>query len=144
MDDQLKMLKNDFNSGMKKLNDEVDSLNDGLGKRNHNFRYLMSQKISEISADIQNNNNKKRNIQTEHIYNVIRKSKDGKMTIQRFMGNPDFINLPVNDNQYIIKQSNLLNGDIFNENDILYDEIPSNSMKLPYYGINLSHCISYS
>ena len=142
MDDQLKMLKNDFNSGMKKLNDEVDSLNDGLGKRNHNFRYLMSQKISEISADIQNNNNKKRNIQTEHIYNVIRKSKDGKMTIQRFMGNPNFINLPVNDNQYIIKQSNLLNGDIFYENDILYDEIPSNSMKLPY--INLSHCISYS
>ena len=145
MEDQLKMLRNDFDSGMKQLNDEVNNLNNGLGNRNHNFRYLISQKINEISADIQNSNNKKSNIQTEHIYNVIRKSKDGKMTIQRFMGNPDLIHLPINDNQYIIKKSNLFDGEsfnVFNENNVLYDEITSNSMKLPY--INLSHCISYS
>ena len=145
MKNQLKMLKNDFNEGMKELNDEVNNLNNRLGNRNHNFRYLISQKINEISADIQNNNNKKLNIQTEHIYNVIRKSKDGKTTIQRFIGNPDLINLPIEDNQYIIKKPNVFNGEsfnIFNENNILYDEITSNSMKLPY--INLSHCISYS
>ena len=45
-----------------------------IGQCGISYLLVQHQKISEISADIQNNNNKKRNIQTEHIYNVIRKS----------------------------------------------------------------------
>lgn len=142
MRDQLTMLKNDFNYGMKQLNDEVDSLNNGIGNKNHNFRYLITQKVNELSADIKNNNNKKLNIQTEHIYNVIRKSKDGKTTVQQFMNSPQWGNLSNNIEQFVIKTPSSFNSEnvnIISDNNI-FDEFINNSTKLPY--INLSHCIS--
>lgn len=144
MKNQLKKLKNDFNYGMKQLNDEVDSLSYGIKDKNHNFRYLIKQKLNDLSSDIQKNNNKKLNIQTEHIYNVIRKSKDGKSTIQRFTSEPNFINFPsIDSKEYIIKTPSPFNGEnikIIND-DNFYDELSTN-VQLPY--INLSHCISYS
>lgn len=136
MRNQLKMLKNDFNFGMKQLNDEVDRLNNGIKDKSHNFRYLLDLKVNELSSELKDNNNKL-NIQTEHIYNVIRKSKDGKTTIQRFTSEPNFIN-------YNVKTPNSFNGgniQIIND-DNFYDELANNNLKLPY--INLSHCISYS
>lgn len=142
MRDQLTMLKNDFNYGMKQLNDEVDSLNNGIGNKNHNFRYLITQKVNELSADIKNNNNKKLNIQTEHIYNVIRKSKDGKTTVQRFMNGPQWGNLSNNIEQFVVKTPSSFNSEnvnIISDNNI-FDEFINNSTNLPY--INLSHCIS--
>lgn len=142
MRDQLTMLKNDFNYGMKQLNDEVDSLNNGIGNKNHNFRYLITQKVNELSADIKNNNNKKLNIQTEHIYNVIRKSKDGKTTVQQFMNSPQWGNISNNIEQFVIKTPSSFsseNVNIISDNNI-FDEFINNSTKLPY--INLSHCIS--
>ena len=144
MRNQLKMLKNDFNFGMKQLNDEVDRLNNGIKDKNHNFRYLIDLKINELSSEIKDNNNKKLNIQTEHIYNVIRKSKDGKTTIQRFSSEPNLINYPLDGNQYIVKTPKPFNGgniQIIND-DNFYDELANDNLKLPY--INLSHCISYS
>ena len=145
MRNQLKMLKNDFNIGMKQLNDEVDSLNNGIKDKNHNFRYLIKQKVNDLSSDILKNNNKKLNIQAEHIYNVIRKTKDGKSTIQRFISEPNFIDFPsINGKEYIIKTPKQLNGEniqIINDENY-YDELSRNSVELPY--INLSHCISYS
>ena len=143
MKNQLKMLKNDFNFGMKQLNDEVDYLSHGIKDKNHHFRYLVGQKINELSYDIKNNNNKKINIQVEHIYNVIKKTKDGKSTIQQFTSYPDFVKYPFDGNKYIIKTSKPFNGgdlQIINENN-LYDDF-SDIIKLPH--INLSHCISYS
>ena len=50
MRNQLKMLKNDFNFGMKQLNDEVDRLNNGIKDKNHNFRYLIDLKVNELSC----------------------------------------------------------------------------------------------
>ena len=145
MRNQLKMLKNDFNFGMKQLNDEVDRLNNGIKDKNHNFRYLIDLKINELSSEIKDNSNKKLNIQTEHIYNVIRKSKDGKTTIQRFSSEPNFINYPFDGNQYIVKTPKQFNGEnihIINDDNNFYDELVNDNLKLPY--INLSHCISYS
>lgn len=141
MRDQLNMLKNDFNYGMKKLNDEVDSLNNGIGNKNHNFRYLITQKVNELSADIKNNNNKKLNIQTEHIYNVIRKSKDGKTTVQQFMNGSQWDNLSNNIEQLVVKTPSPFNSENVNiiSDDNIFDEFVNNSTKLPY--INLSHCI---
>ena len=142
MRDQLTMLKNDFNYGMKQLNDEVDSLNNGIGNKNHNFRYLITQKVNELSADIKNNNNKKLNIQTEHIYNVIRKSKDGKTTVQQFMNSPQWGNISNSIEQFVVKTPSSFsneNVNIISDNNI-FDEFINNSTKLPY--INLSHCIS--
>lgn len=144
MRNQLKMLKNDFNYGMKQLNDEVDNLNNGIKDKNHNFRYLIQQKVNDLSSDIQKNNNKKLKIQAEHIYNFIRKTKDGKSTIQRFTSEPNFVNFPsIDGNEYTIKTPKSFNGEnirIIND-DNFYDEL-SNNIQLPY--INLSHCISYS
>ena len=144
MRNQLKMLKNDFNFGMKQLNDEVDRLNNGIKDKNHNFRYLIDLKVNELSSEIKDNNNKKVNIQTEHIYNVIRKSKDGKTTIQRFSSEPNLINYPFEGNQYFVKTPKPFNGgniQIIND-DNFYDELSNDNLNLPY--INLSHCISYS
>ena len=146
MKNQLKMLKKDFNSGMKQLNDEVESLNNGIGEKNRNMRNLINQKVNELSVDIKNNNNKKLNIQTEHIFNVIRRTKDGKTSVQQFINNPplDLFNLPLNGSQYItqsISPFNTGNVNIITE-DNFSDELESNSLKLPY--INLSHSISYS
>ena len=144
MRNQLKMLKNDFNIGMKQLNDEVDSLNNGIKDKNHNFRYLIKQKVNDLSSDILNNN-KKLNIQAEHIYNFIRKTKDRKSTIQRFISEPNLIDFPsINGKEYIIKTQKPINGEniqIINDENY-YDELSRNGVKLPY--INLSHCISYS
>ena len=146
MKNQLKMLKKDFNSGMKELNDEVESLNNGIGEKNKNMRNLINQKVNELSVDIKNNNNKKLNIQTEHIFNVIRRTKDGKTSVQQFINSPPLglFNLPFNGSQYIsqplspfkVGNVNIITDDNFS------DELASNSLKLPY--INLSHCISYS
>ena len=144
MRNQLKMLKNDFNFGMKQLNDEVDRVNNGIKDKNHNFRYLIDLKVNELSSEIKDNNNKKLNIQTEHIYNVIRKSKDGKTTIQRFTSEPNFINYPFNENQYIVKTPKPFNGgniQIIND-DNFENELSNDNLKLPY--LNLSHYISYS
>ena len=126
------------------LNDEVDRLNNGIKDKNHNFRYLIDLKVNELSSEIKDNNNKKLNIQTEHIYNVIRKSKDGKTTIQRFSSEPNLINYPLDRSPYIVKTPKPFNGgniQIIND-DNFYDELSNDNLKLPY--INLSHCISYS
>ena len=129
MKDQLQMLKDDFNLGMKRLNDEVDNLNNGLGDKAHNFKYLIMQKMNEISSEIKNNNNHQSNIPTEHIYSVIRKSKDGKTRIERFLNNPDYIK------PFDVGESNVIND------KHMYDELIDNNVNLPY--LNLSHCISY-
>ena len=139
MKEQLEFLKKDFNKGMKKLNDEVNRLNSGIGNKNHNFRYLLNQKINEINADIRNNsNNKTINNQTKHIYNIIRKIKDGKAIIQRFISDSDYDNIPFIGNNYYIKTPK----SYINDNNFFDELITNNSFKLPY--INLSHCISYS
>ena len=138
MSKQLKSLKKEFNMGIQKLNDEIEHLN-RIGYSNYNYRYLLNQKINEISTDIKNNNNKKTNEQIEHIYNVIRKSKDGKTTIQRFTNVSDSNINSFDENRYFIKTPNTYNGQNIN---IISDELTNKSLELPY--INLSHCISYS
>ena len=138
MSKQLKSLKKEFNMGIQKLNDEIEHLN-RIGYSNYNYRYLLNQKINEISTDIKNNNNKKTNEQIEHIYNVIRKSKDGKTTIQRFTNVSDSNINSFDENRYFIKTPHTYNGQDIN---IINDELTNKSLELPY--INLSHCISYS
>ena len=139
MKNQLEMLKDEFNLGMKKLNDEIHNLNNGIGSKNNNYRYLISEKLNEINSEIKNNNNKNSNIQTEHIYNIIRKSKDGKTRIERFVSNPNNFISPFEENKYI-EPYNIDYLNIIKDNKS-YDEFIDNNEKLPY--INLSHCISY-
>ena len=120
INEQINGIKNDFNLGMRKIHFEIEQIN------NKNYKKV---KFDNLIDDIRNiKNNKKNNIEIQHIFSILRKNKDGKFSIQQF--NNDF--LP--NSSFDIK---ILNN--FNDN---YFEQSSNSFpKLPY--INLSHQITY-
>ena len=123
LNEQINAIKNDFNLGMKKLNDEIDKINYNFNDKN----YL---KINDLIDEIKNSrNNNKNDFEIQHIYSVIRKNKDGKFSIQQFINNDG-----------IIQTSNNLKG-FYNFNENIFEQILDNNVKLPY--INLSHRIDY-
>ena len=105
LSEQINGIKNDFNSGIKKLNDEIHKINYGTFDKNK----LMDELIYKIKKS---RNYKKDNFEIEHIYSIIRKNKDGKFTIQQFMNNNEILNNPLGIrmiNSYSYKNKNMLN-----------------------------------
>ena len=123
LNEQINGIKNDFNLGMKKLNDEI-------GKINYKFDDSKLLKINDLIDEIKNSrNNNRKDFEIQHIYSIIRKDKNGKVSIQQFLNNDG-----------IIKECNNIKGfNNFNENK--FEQILDNNVKLPY--INLSHRIDY-
>ena len=122
INEQINGMKNDFNMGMRKLNEELDKIN----YKNNNKKL----KLDDLIDDITNlRNNKKNNFEIEHIYSIIRKNKDGKFSIQQFTNNDYLSKFPFN-----FKNIN-------NFNDYYYEQSSNDFLKLPY--INLSHQITY-
>ena len=121
LNEQLNGIKNDFNSGIKKLNDEIHKIN---------FETLdKNKKIDELIYNIKKPcSYKKNNFEIEHIYSIIRKKKDGKFTIQQFMNNSEILKNPLD--------IRLFNNSSYNNN---CKEKTSDVFNLPY--INLSHQI---
>ena len=86
--------------------------------------------MDDLIEDIRNiRNNKKNNIEIEHIYSIIRKNKDGKFSIQQLTKNDYLYKFPINFHN------------INNFNDNYYEQSSNDFHKLPY--INLSHQITY-
>jgi len=122
MIEQINGMKNDFNIGMRKLNEEIGKINN----KNDNKKL----KLDDLIEDIRNiRNNKKNNIEIEHIYSIIRKNKDGKFSIQQFANNDYLYKFPINFHN------------INNFNDNYFEQSSNDFHKLPY--INLSHQITY-
>ena len=121
LNEQLNGIKNDFNSGIKKLNDEIHKIN---------FETLdKNKKIDELIYNIKKPRSyKNNNFEIEHIYSIIRKKKDGKFTIQQFMNNSEILKNPLD--------IRLFNSSSYNNN---CEEKTSDVFNLPY--INLSHQI---
>ena len=122
INEQINGIKNDFNSGMRKLNEEIDKINYKKDNIKLNLNYLID--------DIRNiKNNKKDDFEIQHIYSIIRKNEDGKFSIQQFANNNDFLKFPSN--------FKILN----NSNENYFEQTSNDFLKLPY--INLSHQITY-
>ena len=127
LSEQINGIKNDFNSGIKKLNDEIHKINYGTFDKNK----LIDELIYKIKKS---RNYKKDNFEIEHIYSIIRKNKDGKFTIQQFMNNNEILNNPLDIrmiNSYSYKNKNYFEEKTNDINDVF---------NLPY--INLSHQIT--
>ena len=87
--DQINGIKKDFNSGIKRLNDEINKIHYKIDDKN--------LKINDLIYNIKKSrNNKNDNIEIEHIYSIIRKNKDGKFSIQQFMNNNEMTKFPLN------------------------------------------------
>ena len=121
LNEQLNGIKNDFNSGIKKLNDEIHKINFETLDKNKKIDEL----IYNIKKPLSYKNN---NFEIEHIYSIIRKNKDGKFTIQQFMNNSEILKNPLD--------IRLFNSSSYNNN---CEEKTSDVFNLPY--INLSHQI---
>ena len=121
LNEQLNGIKNDFYSGIKKLNDEIHKINfEALDK---------NKKIDELIYNIKKPRSyKNNNFEIEHIYSIIRKKKDGKFTIQQFMNNSEILQNPLD--------IRLFNSSSYYNN---CEEKTNGVLNLPY--INLSHQI---
>ena len=92
INEQINGIKNDFNSGMKKLNDEISKINDEISKINYRIDDK-NQRINDLIYKIKKSRpHKIDNVEVEHIYSIIRKNKDGKFSIQQFLNNNDITN----------------------------------------------------
>ena len=133
MNDQLKLINQEFSLSMKKLNNEVNGINI-LNNKN-----LLGNNINEIREEIKNN--KDINICTEHVYNIFKSSKDGKKFIGQYVDNPDYVNL--NGRKCYVKTPiNYNNGGKY-DIERRYRFLSENkNSQLPY--INLSHSLSYN
>ena len=133
MNDQLKLINQEFSLSMRKLNNEVNGINI-LNNKN-----LLGNNINEIREEIKNN--KDINICTEHVYNIFKKSKDGKKFIGQYFDIPDFVNL--NGGKCNVKTPiNYSKGKKYDFDRSYRFLSESKNSQLPY--INLSHSLSYS
>lgn len=138
LNNKLKLLNDEFDLSMKKLNNEVKGIND-LEERNHNLKDLIGKNIDQIRDYLRNK--KDVNVYTEHVYKIYKQTKDGNHFLGEFIDNPDFVNLNGNLKSCVSTPINYNGKKYILQNDYRsFSEI--RNTKLPY--INLSHSLSYS